>query len=85
LLVPNAAEPYLTIARIYEDQNDHTKAFEMNFFAAHCQRSKDLWLRMLAECQQREANDLITTCFNNSKHFLRSILLGINSYWSKRI
>jgi hypothetical protein len=30
LLVPNAAEPYLTIARIYEDQNDHNKAFEVN-------------------------------------------------------
>lgn len=30
LLVPNAAEPYLTIARIYEDQNDHDKAFEVN-------------------------------------------------------
>ncbi|CAF1519315.1 unnamed protein product [Rotaria sp. Silwood1] len=63
--VPNAAEPYLTIARIYEDQNDHNKAFEMNFVAAHCQRSKDLWLRMLTECQQRKADDLITTCYNN--------------------
>ncbi|CAF0965331.1 unnamed protein product [Adineta ricciae] len=63
--VPNAAEPYLTIARIYEDQNEHEKAFEMNFVAAHCQRSKDLWARMLAECQQRQANDLITTCYNN--------------------
>ncbi|CAF3264583.1 unnamed protein product [Rotaria sp. Silwood2] len=63
--VPNAAEPYLTIARIYEDQNDHNKAFEMNFVAAHCQRSKDLWLRMLAECQQRKADDLVTTCYNN--------------------
>jgi hypothetical protein len=30
LVVPNAAEPYLTIARIYEDQNDHDKAFEVN-------------------------------------------------------
>ena len=39
----------------------------MNFVAAHCQRSKDLWTRMLAECQQRQANDLITTCYNNSK------------------
>jgi len=29
LVVPNAAEPYLTIARIYEDQNDHNKAFEV--------------------------------------------------------
>lgn len=28
--VPNAAEPYLTIARIYEDQNEHEKAFEVN-------------------------------------------------------
>lgn len=28
-IVPNAAEPYLTIARIYEDQNDHEKAFEV--------------------------------------------------------
>ncbi|CAF1216027.1 unnamed protein product [Rotaria magnacalcarata] len=63
--VPNAAEPYLTIARIYEDQNDHNKAFEMSFVAAHCQRSKDSWLRMLDECQQRKADDLITTCFNN--------------------
>jgi hypothetical protein len=39
----------------------------MNFVAAHCQRSKDLWIRMLAECQQRKADDLITTCYNNSK------------------
>jgi hypothetical protein len=30
LLVPNAAEPYLTIAQIYEDQNDPNKAFEVN-------------------------------------------------------
>jgi hypothetical protein len=37
----------------------------MHFFAAHCQRSKDLWLRMLGECEQRKANDLITTCYNN--------------------
>ncbi len=42
----------------------------MNLIAAHCQRSKDLWLRMLGECQQRKANDLITTCYNNSKTFL---------------
>jgi len=41
----------------------------MNFVAAHCQRSKDLWIRMLAECQQRKADDLITTCYNNSKNF----------------
>ncbi len=73
-LVPNAAEPYLTIAGIYEDQNDHDKAFEMNFFAAHCQRSKDLWLRMLSECQQRQTNDLITTCYNNSKNYFSSRL-----------
>ena len=29
-LVPNAAEPYLTIAQIYEDQNDHDKVFEVS-------------------------------------------------------
>jgi hypothetical protein len=44
-------------------------SIQMNLIAAHCQRSKDLWLRMLAECQQRKANDLITTCYNNSKNF----------------
>ncbi|UJR14947.1 hypothetical protein I4U23_001928 [Adineta vaga] len=78
--VPNAAEPYLTIARIYEDQNEHEKAFEMNFFAAHCQRSKDLWTRMLAECQQRQANDLITTCYNHSKF---SFIIMIESFDSQ--
>lgn len=40
---------------------------KMSFFAAHCQRSKDSWLRMLDECQQRKADNLITTCYNNSK------------------
>ncbi len=45
-------------------------SIKMNLIAAHCQRSKDLWLRMLGECQQRKANDLITTCYNNSKTFL---------------
>lgn len=33
--VPNAAEPYLTIARIYEDQNDHEKAFEVRWKMLH--------------------------------------------------
>jgi hypothetical protein len=41
---------------------------KMNLVAAHCQRSKDLWLRVLAECQQRKVDDLITTCYNNSKY-----------------
>lgn len=41
--------------------------FQMNFVAAHCQRSKDLWLRMLTECEQRQSNDLITRCYNNRK------------------
>ena len=35
LVVPNAAEPYLTIARIYEDQNDHDKAFEVRTPVLH--------------------------------------------------
>ncbi len=46
---------------------------KMNLVAAHCQRSKDLWLRMLAECQQRKADDFITTCYNNSKYFISTI------------
>ncbi|CAF0888631.1 unnamed protein product [Adineta steineri] len=58
--VPNAGEPYITLARIYDDQNEHDKAFEMNLVAAHCQRSKDLWIRMLTECQQRKADNLLT-------------------------
>lgn len=52
----------------------------MNFVAAHCQRSKDLWLRMLGECEQRNDNDLITTCYTNSKYFRseeKNVLLRI--------
>ncbi len=48
----------------------------MNLVAAHCQRSKDLWLRMLAECQQRNADDLVTTCYNNSKFFIHTKTIG---------
>jgi hypothetical protein len=43
---------------------------KMNFVAAHCQRSKDLWLRMLSECEQRKSDDLVTTCYNNSESFV---------------
>ncbi len=50
----------------------HCFYFKMNFVAAHCQRSKDLWLRMLAECEQRQTYDLITTCYNNRKSFIYS-------------
>lgn len=48
----------------------------MNFFAAHCQRSKDLWVRMLAECEQRKADDLITTCYKNSKDISKKISIN---------
>lgn len=49
-LAPNAAEPYLTIARIYEDQEDHEKAFEVCFVLMNCreeQRVKfvNFWFR----------------------------------------
>lgn len=42
----------------------------MNFFAALCQRSKELWIRMLAECEQRQSNELIGTCYNHSSVFI---------------
>ena len=37
----------------------------MNFLAAHCQRSKELWLRMLNECQMKKSIDRLTTCYNH--------------------
>ncbi|CAF0743860.1 unnamed protein product [Didymodactylos carnosus] len=65
LKAPHASEPYMTIATIYEDQNDLEKAFEMNFIAAHCLRKKEFWLQMLGECQKRKRQDLIGTCLTN--------------------
>lgn len=54
----------------------------MNFFAAHCQRSKDLWVRMLAECEQRKADDLITTCYKNSKRYFEENFYKLKEYFS---
>lgn len=54
LLAPQASEPYLTLATIYEELEDRVKLFQILLIAAHLKRTdQDLWLKCAAMAKKQ--------------------------------
>ena len=65
LLAPQACEPYLTLATVYEELEDEVKLFQILLIAAHLKRTdQDLWLKCASLAKKQRKLPMAVKCLS---------------------